>query len=451
MQGFLEFAEEKKIIVKTDSGKQYKVDHQGNSLEEEIDDKDLPFTPDAKKTKPSTAGKYGSAYSTVRNLARKALEKQAKKTVKEEAEDLEEAQSKEYLQAVMRKHEKHAIDANKRGDDEAVIKHQNYINSVKKKLEKVVRNEQVEEGHVPDDHGRVLTPSDKDKLGKVAALMAKEKAAKEKQVKEDLQEGHYVLAHSRARGISAPVKGADGKVEHHDTEDAAKKRATELNARTTSPHVYYTYGGHMHESAPVAPSLGVHRIQVTVSDPDHTMVSQRKEKVQKFVRVTSNNKENALEQGKKHFAKKGWKVHDAEHVGMVHEETDLEEGKKGYAPGWMLKADPELAKKVKAHTQGYKDLKKYAGKDIPKKEVAEGYRGSSKADEPYWEAQEHKQAAEKAKKSGDQFSYHKFMSAHHDAMANWDTNKGRHNSADSHMSKAEKHEHSAQQARKESK
>ena len=55
----------------------------------------------------------------------------------------------------------------------------------------------------------------------------------------------------------------------------------------------------------------------------------------------------------------------------MKEEVELEEGKKGYAPGWMLKADPELAKKVKANTQGFKDLKKYAGKDIPKKEEVE--------------------------------------------------------------------------------
>jgi hypothetical protein len=38
------------------------------------------------------------------------------------------------------------------------------------------------------------------------------------------------------------------------------------------------------------------------------------------------------------------------------------------APGWMLRQDPELAKKVKANTRGYKDLKKWAGKDIPQKD-----------------------------------------------------------------------------------
>lgn len=71
----------------------------------------------------------------------------------------------------------------------------------------------------------------------------------------------------------------------------------------------------------------IHRIGVTVSDPHHTMVSQRKEKVQKFVRIKGGSKEEALERGKKHFKSKGWKVHDAEHAGMIHEEVELEEAK----------------------------------------------------------------------------------------------------------------------------
>ena len=54
-----------------------------------------------------------------------------------------------------------------------------------------------------------------------------------------------------------------------------------------------------------------------------------------------------------------------------HKSESIAEGAKSPAPGWMLKQDPELAKKVKAKTQGYKDLKKWAGKEVPKKDVAE--------------------------------------------------------------------------------
>ena len=44
----------------------------------------------------------------------------------------------------------------------------------------------------------------------------------------------------------------------------------------------------------------------------------------------------------------------------------FKEGAKGYAPGWMLRQDPALAKKVKDAKQGHKDLKKWAGKPVPK-------------------------------------------------------------------------------------
>ena len=105
------------------------------------------------------------------------------------------------------------------------------------------------------------------------------------------------------------------------------------------------------EHAPVAPSIGVHRISVTVSDPDHPAVTQRKETQEKFVRVTAHSKEKAIEQGKKHFAKKGWKVHDANHVGMVHEEVELDENWLVHKDGKILKAGIKQYKTAKAHAE----------------------------------------------------------------------------------------------------
>ena len=106
-------------------------------------------------------------------------------------------------------------------------------------------------------------------------------------------------------------KNKNGKLDKHDFKMLRKEEAVE-------------------EQAPVAPSIGVHRIGVTVSEPDHPAVSQRKEKKQKFVRVTAHDKDKAVEQGKKHFAKKGYKVHGAEHVGMVHEEVEQVEEEHKY-------------------------------------------------------------------------------------------------------------------------
>jgi hypothetical protein len=78
----------------------------------------------------------------------------------------------------------------------------------------------------------------------------------------------------------------------------------------------------LEENAPMAPALVKHRISVTVSDPDHTMVSKRKEKIQKTVIVThSDNKEGAQKVGEKYYKKKGYRVHDSHHAGMVNEET----------------------------------------------------------------------------------------------------------------------------------
>lgn len=67
-----------------------------------------------------------------------------------------------------------------------------------------------------------------------------------------------------------------------------------------------------------------HRVAVTVSDPYHTAVTKRKEQIQKFVRLTADNERHAVEKAKAYYKKRGYKIHDALHVGMVNE-ADLEE------------------------------------------------------------------------------------------------------------------------------
>jgi hypothetical protein len=103
------------------------------------------------------------------------------------------------------------------------------------------------------------------------------------------------------------------------------------------------------EQAPVAPSLMKHRISVTVSDPDHTMVSKRKEKIQKTVIVThSDNKEGAKKVGEKFYKKKGYIVHDSNHAGMVKEEVEeLDELSKKTLSSYAKKAMRDAAVKHK--------------------------------------------------------------------------------------------------------
>ena len=65
-----------------------------------------------------------------------------------------------------------------------------------------------------------------------------------------------------------------------------------------------------------------HRVLVTVSEPDHPLVSARKEKRQKFIRVSAADKDTAIKKAKDYYRKQNYRVHDAEHVGMVNEEAE---------------------------------------------------------------------------------------------------------------------------------
>lgn len=89
-----------------------------------------------------------------------------------------------------------------------------------------------------------------------------------------------------------------------------------------------------------------HRVSVTVSEPDHLMVSKRKETQQKFVRLTADSNESAVEKAKAHYKKKGFKVHDAEHVGMVKEEVESVDESEAYQKD-MDKNKPVFAQGVK--------------------------------------------------------------------------------------------------------
>ena len=176
-----------------------------------------------------------------------------------------------------------------------------------------------------------------------------------------------------------------------------------------------------------------HRFLVTYSDPNHTSVNMRKEKQQKHIRIPASHNGTSVFKGdaeplvKKHMRKQGYRVHEIEHVGYVNEEAmnpyeeQIDEGtsaairmqralkkvqgarerqerlaapyvksvmgkkeeKKdvkeaaGTKPGWMLKQDPVLAKKIadakkiaKARKASYGDPSKGVSlKDSVKEEV----------------------------------------------------------------------------------
>lgn len=67
---------------------------------------------------------------------------------------------------------------------------------------------------------------------------------------------------------------------------------------------------------------GLHRVAVTVSDPNHPAVSQRKEKIQKFVKVRAGGRFEAEGNARRHYQKQGYKVHDVNHHSEIKEEVE---------------------------------------------------------------------------------------------------------------------------------
>jgi hypothetical protein len=68
----------------------------------------------------------------------------------------------------------------------------------------------------------------------------------------------------------------------------------------------------------------VHRIALTVTDPNHPMVSKRGETLQKTVRVPGEDPAKAVNAAIAHYRRKGYKVHDHHYIGTVEE--DVTEG-----------------------------------------------------------------------------------------------------------------------------
>jgi len=63
----------------------------------------------------------------------------------------------------------------------------------------------------------------------------------------------------------------------------------------------------------------VHRVGLTVTDPNHPMVSKRGETIQKTVRVTGGDRDSAIKRAIAHHQRKGYKVHDHHYIGTVDE------------------------------------------------------------------------------------------------------------------------------------
>ena len=73
-----------------------------------------------------------------------------------------------------------------------------------------------------------------------------------------------------------------------------------------------------------------HLVTVTVTDPQHPMVSKRKEKIMKRVKVSAVDPKDAIKKAESHYKKHGFKVHDSLHHSVVKESLDSDEIIDGY-------------------------------------------------------------------------------------------------------------------------
>ena len=125
------------------------------------------------------------------------------------------------------------------------------------------------------------------------------------------------------------------------------------------------------EQVELAEESQKHIVSVTVSDPHHTMVSKRKETIQKRATVTAKSRESAIDTALNHYKKQGYKVHDHNYVGLK-EEMELEES---MADSWKkvqsmdkgsLIRGKEEAKKRLAYLNAVHDHHKKYGNDTKK-------------------------------------------------------------------------------------
>lgn len=127
---------------------------------------------------------------------------------------------------------------------------------------------------------------------------------------------------------SPSERHADGSMKQKDDGDApfnydewknqpAKKRA--LNSFGKDSKFKGTFKEDLDESAQVT---NKHKVMVTISDPNHNMVSKRKEQILRKINVTATGRDEAEAKAEAHYKKQGYKIHDVEYHSPVKESLD---------------------------------------------------------------------------------------------------------------------------------
>jgi hypothetical protein len=154
-------------------------------------------------------------------------------------------------------------------------------------------------------------------------------------MKEEVQldESYEKAEAHRTKAMDAQKKGDNEKFHHHMSNHyealsqwhSSKGRhnmADLTSQKADKHHEASTNGGKLKTEEVTEEPAMKHRVAVTVSDPNHTAVSKRKEQVQKFAKVTATSEADALKKASAHFKKAGFKIHGAEHHSMVKEDLN---------------------------------------------------------------------------------------------------------------------------------
>lgn len=134
-----------------------------------------------------------------------------------------------------------------------------------------------------------------------------------------------------------------------------------------------------------------HVVNVTISDPNHTMVSKRKEKISRRATVSADSKESAVQGALRFYRKQGLKVHDHDYVGLKEEVEQMDEMDKSQPAAGRDSDTPFPKSKIKLTGKQRESAKlmtgqllKHAKEQLKKEEVEqtdEAIKPKSKEDE----------------------------------------------------------------------
>jgi len=142
-------------------------------------------------------------------------------------------------------------------------------------------------------------------------------------VSEQLEEGSFKYHMDKA--VAAHEKGDVKKKEYHLNNARTAKFAMKTSDYAKNKELLDKHTKMTNEASILE---DLHRVSITVTDPNHPMVSKRKDTIQKTVKLKASDKDNAVDKAKQYYKDRGYKVHDHNYIGTVHEAVTIKNTEK---------------------------------------------------------------------------------------------------------------------------